>query len=96
MASQVALAIACDKACERIEEWAARNVSKGLTPLPRLHRDRDILRKIQLETIADWLDRANGGQSDDMQSVIAMVTSANWTKQELIDLVSGQADGSDS
>jgi hypothetical protein len=58
MASPVSLAIACDEACERIEEWAAVHVAEGLTPLPRAHRDREILRKIQLETIADWLDRA--------------------------------------
>ncbi len=90
MASAESIAIACDQACERIEDWARHNVSEGLTPLPRLIRDREMLRKIQLETIADWLDRANGAPTDStLEEARTLVSSGSWTKAELEALLLG-------
>lgn len=96
MASAKALAIACNAACERIEAWAQANVTEGLTPLPRLHRDREILRKLQLETIADWLDRAgeNPAQDSTLLAARELVASGNWTKAELEALLLGDDDAS--
>lgn len=89
MASKESIAIACDKACERIEEWVSVNVAEELTPLPRLNRDREILRKQQLETIADWLDRATVAQDDTLQQARDLITSGNWTKAQMEDILNG-------
>lgn len=89
MASPVAIAKACDRACARIEAWAADNVAEGLTPLPRLNRDMGILRKQQLETIADWLDRANPSTDSTLDEARKLVSSGNWTKAELEALLLG-------
>ena len=91
MASKVAIAIACDNAAQRIESWAEQHVAGGLTPLPRVHKDREILRKTQLETVADWLDRATVSDvSDDprLQDALALL-DGNWTKSEMEDLLRG-------
>lgn len=56
MATQEALAIACNRACVRIEEAVSALTGEGVKPLPRVHKDREILRKQQLEIIADLLE----------------------------------------
>ncbi|MGB1288004.1 MAG: hypothetical protein ACPG7F_15815 [Aggregatilineales bacterium] len=91
MATKVATAIACDNAAQRIEGWAATHVTEGLTPLPRVHKDREILRKIQLETIADWLDRATVDRAtpdSKLQDAIALL-DGNWTKSEMEEILRG-------
>lgn len=89
MASPRMIAIACDEACQRIEAWAAVHVDEGLTPLPRVQRDRELLRKNQLTTIADWLERADMGNNSVLDEVKALVSKANWTKAELEAIVLG-------
>ena len=88
MASKEALAIMCDQACLRIEGRAKILVGEGLTPIPRTHRDREVLRKQQLETIADWWDRVKTEtvsiQSDPrLDAALALLESGNWTKAEM-------------
>lgn len=57
MATQESLAIACDTACTRIEQSITKLTGQGLVQsLPRTHRDKGVLRKQQLETIAGMLE----------------------------------------
>lgn len=56
MATQESMAIRANTAVEEIEEaFAALGVE--VTPLPRLMRDREMLRCVQLEQIAQTLKR---------------------------------------
>lgn len=95
MASKEAIAIKCNAAMERIEAWVKANVNEGLTPLPRLHRDREILRKLQLEGIADWLDRAQESVDPRLEQAIALLDSGNWTKADMEAVLRGGADESE-
>jgi hypothetical protein len=89
MASSEALAIACDSALKRIEYWLQKN-GDGVS-IPRLHRDREVLRKIQLETIADALIASS---NDTLQEARDLVASGNWTKAELEFILLGERETS--
>lgn len=54
MASNVSIAIACENACEQIDQYL-KEAGLDVPPLPRINRHRELLRKIQLETIAQHL-----------------------------------------
>jgi hypothetical protein len=96
MAHPTAINIACIEACERIEARMYELTGLDLTPLPRNHRDNDILRKQQLETIADWLERVpegdNGGDNR-LTKALALLDSGTWTKAEMEDALTGQDNG---
>lgn len=88
MASREALAIQCDAACQRIETRMMDLVGEGLTPIPRTHRDREVLRRDQLNTIADWVDRIETDhvsiQPDPrLETALALLESGNWTKAQM-------------
>jgi hypothetical protein len=70
MATLESMAIRSNAACKRIE---ARLNALGVEsePLPRSHQDRDMLRTIQLEQIADALE------SIELPQAVAPVQSRN-------------------
>lgn len=96
MASPKQIAIACEKACKRIDTWAKANVDNELTPLPRTHRKREMLRKQQLETIADWLERAASATDERLAMAQKLVKGGNWTKAQMEAILLGGNDASDS
>lgn len=91
MASPLAIAIQCDTECARIEERIYALTGLDLTPLPRIHKDHELLRRDQLHTIADWLDRvpdnatldATDQDNDLLAQVCELVASGKWTKPQL-------------
>jgi hypothetical protein len=56
MASNLSIAMACEKACKDIDE-ALEGLGLDVPPLPRTNRRKELLRKIQLETIASALSQ---------------------------------------
>lgn len=56
MATQESMAIRANTACNRIETLL-KGMGADVAPLPRLMRDREMLRCIQLEQIADMLEQ---------------------------------------
>lgn len=56
MATLESMAIRSDAACNRIEQKLAA-LGVDVTPIPRLMREREMLRTVQLETIAKLLDQ---------------------------------------
>lgn len=93
MASKEALSIQCDKSLIRIEERAKELVGEGLTPIPRTHRDREILRRDQLHTIADWWDRVKTTSDPRLEAALALLESGNWTKSQMEAVLLGETDG---
>lgn len=57
MATKRMNAIAVNDAQDRIDASIKRLLGDGITPLPRHHQYADMLQRVQLETIADWLER---------------------------------------
>lgn len=96
MASARMIAIKCNEACTRIEAWANQHVDSELTPLPRSNRDRELLRKQQLETIADWLERATPATDERLVMAQNLVKGGNWTKAQMKAILLGGNDASDS
>ena len=56
MASPQANAMRADKALEQIEAMLAE-AGATMPPIPRLHRDREYLRVLQLEAIVDAMSK---------------------------------------
>lgn len=56
MATLESMAIRSDAACKRIEQKLAE-LGVQVTPIPRLMRDREMLRAVQLEQIAALLEQ---------------------------------------
>lgn len=56
MATSESMAIRCNAALDRIEAAITALQGNEVESLPRLNRDREMLRVIQLEQIANWLD----------------------------------------
>jgi len=56
MASNLSIAIACEKACQEIDE-ILEGLGLDAPPLPRTNRRKELLRKIQLEAIATALSQ---------------------------------------
>lgn len=56
MATLESMAIRSNAACDRIEKQL-QALGVASEPLPRLHQDREMLRCIQLEIIADALEQ---------------------------------------
>lgn len=54
MATQESMAIRCDSAITEIEAVFSELLGADVQTLPRTHRDREMLRVIQLEQIAKW------------------------------------------
>lgn len=98
MATKRAISIACIEACERIEKRIHELTGLTLTPLPRNHKDNDILRKQQLLTIADWIDRVPDTtvSNDVLEDAQALAKSGNWTKAEMTALLLGTVDNGDT
>ena len=96
MASPTAIAIQCEESTNRIDARMKILIGEGLTPLPRTHRDREILRRDQLHTIADWLDRipeAGDHEPDDrLIRALDLVASGNWTKAQMEAILLGDDD----
>lgn len=83
---------------ERIETFFQQHVSPELTPLPRTHKNRDLLRLQQLSTIADWLDRVpvqGETAADDtrLADALALIESGSWTKADMESALLGGDDG---
>lgn len=57
MATQESMAIRANTACDRIETLLA-GMGVEVAPLPRLNKDREMLRCLQLEQIAAMLEQA--------------------------------------
>lgn len=55
MATLESMAIRSNAACDRIEKTLAA-LGVAITPIPHVHQDREMLRTIQLEQIADALE----------------------------------------
>lgn len=91
MASELSIAIACDQSCEEIESLLG--FGQGVKPIPRLHRDRNILRKVQLETIVGLLrdsKQADGGHDDSELEAIRELARNGATKAELLTALLGE------
>ena len=56
MASNESMAIRVNEALDRLEQAVTSMKGEAVEPLPRLHRDREMLRVIQLEALANWLE----------------------------------------
>jgi hypothetical protein len=56
MATQESMAVRANAACDRIEAVLAA-LGAETAPLPRLMREREMLRCVQLERIADALEK---------------------------------------
>ena len=97
MATQEAINIECIGYIEHIEQRIFELTGLDLTPMPRNHKDRDLLRRDQLRNIASWLDRIPDPQpqpeSDTLARARALVQSGKWTKPELEALLGGGDDG---
>ncbi len=100
MASREALAIQTEALVNRIEARFKELTGLDFTPMPRTHKDKDILRREQLHNVANWLDRvpvaSNESESDALASVRALVASGKWTKPELEALLMKGDDNGDS
>jgi hypothetical protein len=56
MATQESMAIRCNDALDRIEAAISNLHGSPVESVQRLYRDREMLRVIQLEQIANWLE----------------------------------------
>lgn len=74
MASNESMAIRTNAALDRIELVLSSLKGEALEPLMRLHRDREMLRVIQFETLATWLEEL---ASDPMPKDAALMTEAS-------------------
>lgn len=91
MATRKALAIKANAACDRIE--AALAAGGVDITLPRLHKDREMLRVQQLEQIAGAVEQlGSDGTLDDARELV----SGSWTKDEMTALLLGNDEESAS
>lgn len=95
MASPRALKIKREEALDRIEAWIRPRVDGGekLTPLPRIHRDADMLHTQQITTIADWLERVEVDAT--LQQARDLIATGRYTKAELEAVINGTDIGTD-
>lgn len=89
MATLESMAIRSNNAIDRIEEKLVGEWGVKSAPLPRLMKDREMLRCNQLERIADMLDAVEQNTDSRLQDAIDLVSKANWTKAELEALLLG-------
>ena len=80
MASPKSIAIACETACERIEN------TLGCTGIPRRNKHKEILRRDQLEWIADNIQT---GQVPAHYLLAEELARAGATKAEIVDALLG-------
>jgi hypothetical protein len=73
MASPKAVAVRAERACGDIER------KLGIA-LPRVHRDRELLRAIQLEAIASALESADDPR---LGAALALLESGRWSKDDM-------------
>ena len=85
MATLEALNIESEHHVARIEKRIKELTGLDLTPMPRTNKNRDILRRDQLGTIADWLERvpSGGDSSSALDKARALIASGKWTKPEM-------------
>lgn len=88
MASPVAIAIACDDACKKIEDQV-QALGGGELALPRLHKDRELLRRNQLQLIADALETID---ISSFHAARDLVASGEWTKAQLEEILLGESE----
>lgn len=72
MASLESMAIRCDMALAEIENVLGDMLGADLEAVPRVHRDREMLRVIQLEQIAKWLKELQEAESVPVKDAKAM------------------------
>ena len=86
----------CIEYIEQIEKRIHELTGQVFTPMPRNHKDNDILRMQQLHNIASWLDRIPDSQVDNddvLDQARELVSSAQWSKPQLKTLLIGRDDG---
>lgn len=97
MATLESMAIRSNAAINRIEQKLITEWGVKSAPLPRIHKDREMLRCNQLERIADMVESVERFQSENtdsrLQDAINLVQSGNWTKSQLETLLLGGNDG---
>lgn len=93
MASKEATAIRCDRAIQNIEQLF-EGLGVDVERLPRLHRDREILRAIQLEAIRDALAQVTASENAILTEARELIQS-RYTKQELEAVLHGTHNGTD-
>jgi hypothetical protein len=98
MATLESMAIRSNAACDRIERKMER-LGVQAERIPRVHRDREMLRCDQLERIAamtEAIPQSGNTQSDTrLQDAIALASKANWTKAEMEAILLGDSNGSE-
>lgn len=94
MATQEAINIQCIGYIDRIEKRIQELTGLDLTPMPRNHKDNDILRMQQLQNIASWLERIETSSNDNvLDSARQLVTSGKWSKDKMENILLGSDDG---
>lgn len=72
MASVESMAIRSNEALDRIEAIVSELLGADVPGLQRIHRDRDMLRVVQLETIAQWLQEIQEAERSVMIEALPM------------------------
>lgn len=86
MATREALAIRADAAIDRIiDRLQSQAVNIDPDSVPRINKDRELLRAIQLELIADLLDGLQGGGIPQKYLTAERLASEGATKAEIVD-----------
>jgi hypothetical protein len=73
MASIESMAIRSNEALDRIETAVSELLGADVPTLQRVHRDRDMLRVVQLETIAQWLEEIQEAERSVLIEALPMV-----------------------
>lgn len=93
MATKEAINIQCIEYIDHIEERIHELTGLDLTPMPRNHKDADILRMQQLQAIASWVDRIQPVEDETLAQARKLVTSSQWSKSQIASLLIGDDDG---
>lgn len=72
MATQESMAIRSDSALTEIEAIISQMIGADVQALPRTNRDREMLRVIQLEQIAQWLKELHEAENAPIKDAAVM------------------------
>ncbi len=81
MASIESMAIRSNEALDRIEKTVSELLGADVPSLQRIHRDRDMLRVVQLETIAQWLQEIQEAERSVLIEALPMAQESVKTAQ---------------
>jgi hypothetical protein len=80
MATQESMAIRSNEALSEIEAIVSDLLGADVMPLARSHRDREMLKVIQLEAIAKWLGEIQDASKQDNSKDVAAMFEASMAQ----------------